>query len=581
MAKTDKNVWPIYGRLLSYSWRYKYVALLGILGLVVYAPTAAGIAYLLKQFLDVGFLAGDNRTEVRQLAALFFTLFMVRGVSGFTQAYSLAWVGRRVIKDIRSDLFSKYLSLPTSFYDRTSSGILLSKLTYNVEQVAQAATSVVTVLVRDTLTIVFLVAYMFYTSWKLSMLTIVLGPVVAWFLQLVSGRFRRYSTRIQDSMGNVTHVTEEALENNRVVKVFDGIDYERERFEDVNEQNRSLYMRLVMTQTASIPIVQLMAAIALVAVIFLATSDAISIEASTFVSFLTAMGLVMAPLKNLTNINAPLQQGIAAGKSVFDVIDQDSEHAGGDLPLEHAVGNIVFDDVRFVYDEEKGPVLKGISFSIQVGETVALVGPSGSGKSTIVGLLPRFYDVTSGTIRVDDHDIREYRLQDLRRQVAMVSQLVTLFDDTIANNIAYGALQERDREEIERAAEAAHVLEFALKLPDGLETMVGDRGTRLSGGQRQRIAIARALLKDAPILILDEATSALDSESERHIQTALETLMSNRTTLVIAHRLSTVENADRILVISAGRIAESGTHAELIENGEQYARLHKLQFHDT
>ncbi|HET6655152.1 MAG TPA: lipid A export permease/ATP-binding protein MsbA [Gammaproteobacteria bacterium] len=578
----DNQASVIYRRLLGYVKPHWRLFGLSMVGMVIYALTQPAFAALMKPLLDGSFVDRDP-VSIRRIPLLIVGLFVLRGVATFISKFYINWVGRQVIKSLRREVFHKFLTLPASYYDRSAAGVLVSKLTYNIEQVAEATTKSVTTLVQDSLTVIGLIVWMFWINWILSLMVFVTGPLIVWLIRYVSARFRRYSRRIQDSMGDVTRLTEEVIGSHRVVKIFGGEDYENRQFETVNERNRYLNVKLAATNAGSMPVVQFIAGIGVAAIIYLATSGAVldSITVGSFVSFLTAMLMLMAPLRHLTSVTAPLQKGIAAGESIFELLDTDSEDQGGAVSISRARGDLEFRDVRFAYEPAKGDVLAGVSCGIEAGATLALVGHSGSGKSTLANLLPRFYDPREGSVLLDGRDLREYRLDDLRRQIALVSQDVTLFNDTLAHNIAYGVLEHTDRETIEAAAEAAHALGFIRALPDGLDTIVGDRGLLLSGGQRQRIAIARALLKDAPILILDEATSALDVVAERHIQQALEALMRNRTTLVIAHRLSTVENADRIVVLDQGRVVETGTHASLLAAEGAYASLYHLQFREA
>jgi subfamily B ATP-binding cassette protein MsbA len=552
--------------------------LLGVVGMVLYASVDTGFAVLVKKFLDGAFVERDPRM-LYYVPAGIIVLFLVRGVGDYLSVYAPGWVGRQVIKSIRHDVFARYLQLPVSFFDRNGVAQLLSRLTYNIELVAEAATNAITFIIRDTLTIVGLVGYLVYLNWKLTLFALAVGPLAVGLIRMTSHLFRRYSMRIQASMGDVTRVAKESLESQRMIKVFNAEEQQIATFEAVNERNRASFMKLITVKAVSNPVVQMLASFGLAAVMYMAIRDVLKqgLTVGEFTSFLTALLMVTAPLRRLVSVIGPLQQGIAAGQSVFEVIDAAAEDQGGDVALARARGEIEYRDVSFTYEAEKGRVLTDINLRVAPGETVAIVGRSGSGKSTLVSLLPRFHDPDSGAVMLDGIDIRRYRRRDLRNQLAMVSQDVMLIDDTIRNNIAFSA-PGADDEAVLRAAQAAHVLEFAEELPKGLETPIGERGTLLSGGQRQRVAIARAILKDAPVLILDEATSALDAESEHLVQTALAELLRGRTTLVIAHRLTTIERADRILVMDDGHIVESGTHATLIAAGGTYAALHRMQF---
>jgi len=570
------SAWPTYRRLLGYVGPHRAAFTFAFIAMAADAALDGTIAMLMQPLMEDGFVSRDA-TVIKVLVPVLLAIFLFRGLASLAYGYLMAWVGRKVIHSLRAQVFGRYLVLPTRAFDASTGGSMLSKITFDIEQIAASSSNAITFLVRDSLKVIALMGVMLYHSWQLSLVILVVGPTIAALVNYVSRLFRRHSRSIQESMGGVTRVAEEAIDGHRVVKVFGGEAYERERFREVNDDNRRSNMRLEFARAGSDAIIQWIAGIGITIIIYFAVAHS-DLSTGDFTAFLSAMLLLMGPLKHLTNINAPLQKGIAAARSVFEVLDREPEDQGGTLELGKARGELELRDVSFSYAEEKGDVLRNISFKVPAGTTIALVGRSGSGKSTLVSLIPRLYDTQRGAILLDGHPLREYRLEDLRRQVALVSQDVVLFNDSIAANIAYGALASVPREAVERAAEQAFVTEFSARLPQGLDTLVGDRGVLLSGGQRQRIAIARALLKDAPILILDEATSALDSESERRIQEALGVLMQGRTTMVIAHRLSTVEGADRVLVMRDGAVVESGTHAQLIAQVGEYAALHRLQF---
>jgi subfamily B ATP-binding cassette protein MsbA len=561
--------------------------------IVVYALVTGLVPFFVRdifeQFLDQALDSAadaDSWVEALRLPLIVVIIFALRGTMNFLTIYGLSWVGRSAIRDLRAELFRRYLYLPASYYDRNASGDLISKLTFNTEQLAEAISNAIVSIVRDCLLVAVMLGIMLYISLELTLILAVVGPIIALLLGAMNRAFRRSSTRIQDSMGDVTRVVSQALAGQRVVKVFSGQDYETSRFETINQRNFRLNLRLVATRAFGDGLTQFVVILGVAVVGFFVFSGWLNqeIDSPEFSGFVTAVGILLTSLKRLVGMNAALQRGMAAGDSLFQILDEPAEPDDEQSPAVNigtrARGAIEFDDVSFRYDADQEEVLHKIQFRLDPGQTLAVVGRSGSGKSTLVSLLPRFYDASAGRILLDNRDIRDYPLQYLRRQIGFVSQDVVLFDDTIAGNIAYGALSTSSRQAIEQAAEDAYVNSFASEMPDGLDSEVGEGGARLSGGQRQRIAIARAILKDSPILILDEATSALDSESERQVQSAITRLMRGRTSLIIAHRLSTVEQADRILVMHEGRMVETGTHAELLAAGGHYANLYRLQFAD-
>lgn len=570
-----------YLRLLGHAVKYWKVFVLSVLSMAIVAATATAFAALMKPLMDGSFVNRDPDT-IRIIPLALIGIYLVRALALFTSMYGMSWVGRTIIYEMRSQMFQRLLTLPKDYYDKSTTGEIISRFTYNVEQVANAATSAITVLVRDTLTAIGLIGWMFYLNATLTTAFVVVGPFIAALVVFVSKRFRALSKRIQGSMGSVSRVIEESIKAHMVVKIFGGRDYEMQQFEQVNFQNRRQNLKMTMTSALSTPIIQLIIAFALAGIIYLATTEEMlnEISVGTFTSFMITMFMLFAPVRQLTSINVELQKGIAAADSIFQLVDLAPEKDTGRYTSDRVRGNLRFEQVSFRYQQSEREALQAIDFEIEAGQTVAFVGRSGSGKSTLLNLLPRFYDVNEGRILLDGHDIHDYALDNLRRQIAYVGQDVVLFNDTVAHNIAYGALGSVSREDVVRAAESAYAAEFIENMQGGYEAVVGERGVMLSGGQRQRIAIARALLKDAPVLILDEATSALDTESEKFIQASLENLMHNRTTLVIAHRLSTIEKADRIMVLEQGRIVESGKHAELLALNKQYAALYRMQFHE-
>lgn len=581
MSGIDPHAATVYRRLWAYVLPYRAIGILGIVAMAGTAAVEAGLVALLKPLTDEALVARNLET-VRWMPLAFVAIFIARGITGFTTEMSLGWIGRGVISSLRRDVFKKFLTLPAKFFEAQATGPLLSRITYNVEMVAESVTSVVTIMVRDVLTIGAAVAVMLWQSVRLFLFVLILLPIIAALIQVLGKAFRRYSGRIQDSVGEVSQVSEEVLTGNRIVKIFGGYEYEKDRLIEVDERNRRQNLKLIRSRSLGVAVTQVVFGIGIAVVIYIAGRESVQgdLTPGNFMAFFGAMMLMLQPLRRITNVNATLQRGIAAGDSLFRIIDEPDEVDSGSYRAETVKGDVEYRNVRFSYGEDKSAVLEGVDLRIPAGKSLAIVGHSGSGKSTLVNLLPRFYDVESGDILLDGVPVTEYALDNLRSHISLVSQDIILFNDTIANNLAYGQLRHCTREELLEAAEAAHLTDFISELPNGLDTFVGDRGVLLSGGQRQRIAIGRALLKNAPVLILDEATSSLDTQSERRIQEALNALMRDRTVLVIAHRLSTVENADEIIVLDRGRLVESGTHRELLALDGHYAALYRMQFSD-
>ena len=582
MSPAIPNVHPgmtTYRRLLHYAAPYWRRFLLAVIAMMVYAALGPAFAKLIQPLIDGSFVNNDP-SVLRMAPLVLIGLSVLRGIAGFCGDYYSGWVSRRVITDLRQDMFGQFLNLPCATYDKSSSGQLMSQLLFNTEQVAESLTNGIMGIFRDGLTIIGLVALMIYENVQLSLVLLIVGPLLGVSISRVSKRFRAISRRIQESMGNVGHVAQEAIDAQRIVKVFNGKTYEADKFDQENELNFQRYMKRIATEAFAGSAIQLIYVSGFAAVLYVVSLDAVrsSITPGSLISFIAAMSMMLSPIKRVANLANVVQRGIAAGGSIFELLDSERERDTGKIELARVSGQVEYRGVSLAYQEDGDTVLTGIDLSIPPGKTIALVGHSGSGKTSLIRLLPRLYEPTTGEILVDGMNIRDLTLTSLRDHIAYVGQEVTLFNDTIANNIAYGSRGVTSPEQIREAAIAAHALSFIEALPDGFSTRVGEQGILLSGGQRQRIAIARALLKNAPILILDEATSALDAESERHVQEALETLMQNRTTLVIAHRLSTIQNADQIYVMREGRIIETGVHQELLQRQSHYGELYRLQF---
>lgn len=579
MFDTDLSTRQTFGRLWPTISPFRLGLLVAGVALIVNAAIDPFMLTLLKTLLD-DVIGKNNHGILRWMPLVIIGLILIRGVSGYISSYCISWVSGKVVMTLRRRLFSHMMGMPVAFFDQQSTGTLLSRISYDCEQVASSSSGSLVTVVREGGSIVGLFVMMFYYSWQLSLILLVLAPIVSLAIRIVSRRFRTISKNMQNTMGQVTSHAEQMLKGHKEVLMFGGQQVETSRFEQVSNKMRRQGMKMVSATSLSDPIIQLLASSALAFVLYAASFPSVmaTLTAGSISAVFSAMLMLMRPLKSLTNVNAQFQRGMAACQTLFAILDTEQEKDEGTRVADRATGNIEFRDVTFTYPGSETPALQHINLTLPAGKTVALVGRSGSGKSTLASLLTRFYDIDSGEILLDGHDLRDYTLPSLREQVALVSQHVHLFNDTVANNIAYARTDVFSREAIEKVAQMAHAMEFINKMDNGLDTVIGENGVLLSGGQRQRIAIARALLRDSPILILDEATSALDSESVRAIQSALETLQQNRTTLIIAHRLSTIEKADEILLVEEGRIVERGSHQQLLQKNGAYARLYQMQF---
>ncbi len=577
MKKTSKTAWKVYGRLLSYAKKYWSIFVFGIIGTIILSLLDAGFTWMIKPIINRGFINRET-AFIKWLPLLLVFVFAVRGVAGFCSNYFIGRVARNVIMDLRKAIFDHLLKLPAKFYDKNSSGNILSTIVYNVEQVAQASSDVLITLLREASLLIGLIVVMFTINWELSLMFLTVAPIIGYGVNIASKRLRKLSTRVQNAVGRVTHIANEGIEAYKVVRLFGGQGYEAKKFFKAINQNRQQELKVIVTNSIGTSMIQVLISIPIAIVLYLATQPSMAVSAGSFAAVAAAMIMLLRPMRRMTNVNSYVQKGISAADSIFELLDKESEKDSGTEQFLSVRGEIVFDRVNFSYASSDRPVLKDISFKVHHGQTVAIVGRSGSGKSTLINLLPRFYELESGQITIDGVDINSVRLPSLRNQFSLVSQHTALFNDTIAKNIAYAQGDDIDEARLRKAAENANALEFIEKLPDGFDTVVGEDGLLLSGGQRQRLAIARALFKQAPILILDEATSALDTHAERQIQAAFDNLMKRCTTLVIAHRLSTIENADWIIVMDDGQVVETGTHDDLLVKQGAYARLHRMQF---
>lgn len=574
----DFSTWQTFKRLWPMITPFKLGLFVAAICLIINAAADTTLISLLKPLLDEGF-GKSNQNVLLMMPFVVIGLIFMRGIANYTSSYSLSWVSGKIVMNMRQKLFSHLINSPVPFYDQNSTGRLLSRITYDSEQVAESSSGALIVVVRESAYLMGLFAIMFYNSWQLSLVLLIIAPIVGIIIRMVSKHFRQLSKNIQNSMGNVTSAAEQMLKGHKEVLIFGAQEVEKENFKKVSNHIRRQGMKMVSVSALITPSIQIIASFALAGILFMAGRPEFSdISAGAFTVVFSSMVALMKPLKELTNVNAQFQRGMAACQTLFQLLDSPIEQDHGTIKVNRAKGNIEFKHVTFTYPNRDFPALSDVNFSIEAGKTIALVGRSGSGKSTIASLLTRFYDISQGEITLDGHNLQDYTLSSLRNQIGLVSQNVHLFHDTIANNITYGRPNQYTREQIENAARLAHAMDFIEKMENGLDTIIGENGVLLSGGQRQRIAIARALLRDNPILILDEATSALDTESERAIQSALEELQKSRTAIVIAHRLSTIEKADEILVINDGKILERGNHQTLLAKNGAYTQLYQMQF---
>ena len=575
---TQKNGWKIYKRLIRVALRNNSTPVaIAIFGMIITAVSDPALSAIMKPILDGGFIQRDPNV-ISLLPFGLFAIFLIRSFGIFLTIYFMAKVGRSLVFRLREMMFKNLLDLPVSFYDKTSSGDIMSRISHNVELLSSVAARSLIILIRDTLTIIGLLIWMFYLSWELTLIFLLAAPFIVILVSSLNKKFRSLTHDAQNSVGGIIHVAQEVIQGNKIVKIFKGYEKETFRFENTNDENRKAHMNLALTEGINSAVIMLIVGSALSGIILVSTFDFIleTITVGSFVSFMFAMFMILGPARGLASINARLQQGIAAGENVFELIDENKEHDKGNINNLNIKNNIVFENVSFIYPNNNTPVIKNISLEITAGKFIALVGMSGCGKSTLVNLIPRLYNPSSGKIKIDNIDTMDLTLNALRKNMSYVGQDTILFNDTVKNNIIYGQ-NSINESSIISALEKSYSLEFVNEMPDGINTIIGENGVLLSGGQRQRLAIARAFLKDSPVLIFDEATSSLDSVSEKYIQQALDELKIGKTTIVIAHRLSTVEKADNIIVMENGSIIESGNHDDLISKKDYYYKLYNSQ----